>query len=219
MDGAAARQSNPRTQPRGGTIPLEDKALAAAPDELTDNELLRLLQEGEDSVFRVLVKRYWGKAYTIAHGMVGNKEDAWDIAQDSFLRVYKASASFDLSRAFHTWLYRIVTNLCIDQLRRKSLARTVALDDIEPSLADRRPSLDALERRELRGRIDEAFEVIPPKYRAVLILRDVHGLACKEIGKIMRCTHSTVRWRLHRARKIFREHWERAASPARGGGA
>ncbi len=180
-----------------------------APEELADTELVRRCQNGDSSLFRVLVKRYWNKAYSIAYGMVGNRDDAWDIAQEAFLRVYKAVDSFDLTRAFHTWLYRIVTNLSIDSLRRRSLAKTVGLDDVAPSLPDRSPGANSAERKELRLRIEEVFTAIPSKYRAVLILRDVHGLACKEIARIMRCTHSTVRWRLHRARRLFRELWEK----------
>jgi len=172
-------------------------------------ELLRRCQEGREDAFRELVERYQRRVYWIAHNMVGNFETAREISQEAFVRVFRNIARFDLKKNFYTWLYQITVNLCIDQLRKASHGRTVDLEAVggmaDPSRPD--PS-DEHERGETGRRVHRALDQLPPKYKAVLTLRDIQGFSCEEISEIVGCSNATVRWRLHRARKLFKAVWE-----------
>jgi RNA polymerase sigma-70 factor (ECF subfamily) len=172
-------------------------------------ELLKRCQEGREDAFRELVERYQRRVYWIAHNMVGNFETAREISQEAFVRVFRNIARFDLKKNFYTWLYQITVNLCIDQLRKASHGRTVDLEAVggmaDPSRPD--PS-DEHERGETGRRVHRALDQLPPKYKAVLTLRDIQGFSCEEISEIVGCSNATVRWRLHRARKLFRAIWE-----------
>src|SRR5690606_34944866 len=114
------------------------------------------------------------------------------------------------TRSFYTWFYRIVMNLAIDQLR-KQRSDTRRLDDVLIALSDEREpdGSQPLERAEQDAMVWSVLERLDPKFRAVLVLRDIHGLSCREIAPILRVTHATARWRLHRGRQLFRDHWER----------
>ena len=114
--------------------------------------------------------------------------------------------------SFYTWLYRIVVNLSIDHLRKRSRLRPLALDDVDVNISDdvenTRPA-QGMERQESKDRVREVLDQLPEKYRTVMVLRELNGMSCKEIAAIVRSTHSTVRWRLHMARKMFKTQWER----------
>ena len=177
----------------------------ANPDEV---KLIRAARDGSEEAFREIVERYQKRTYWIAYTMVGRYEAAQDISQEAFVRVYKALDTFDTGKNFYTWLYQIVVNLSIDYLRKKSNARSVGLDDIgdTPDLAaDPRQEID---RKEVRQKVLQVLNQLPLKYKTVLILRDIQGLTCEEIADSVGSTHPTVRWRLHRARKIFKSLWE-----------
>jgi RNA polymerase sigma-70 factor (ECF subfamily) len=140
--------------------------------------------------------------------MLGNDEDARDAAQEAFIRVHRSLERFDVNLKFYTWLYQIVVNLCIDQLRKRAKRRGVSLDAVG-DVAGRGTGPCALEGAELKARVARVLEELPPKYKAVMVLSDLEGIGAKEIATITNTTHATVRWRHHRARKLFREAWER----------
>jgi len=150
----------------------------------------------------------------VALALVGNKEDARDLAQDAFLRVFRNLERFDFEHEFTTWLYRIVTNLAIDFLRKRRPAMSTTAEEEEEAdldLADPEgpaPS-DAMEHMETAERVRACIERLAPHFRSVMILRELEGLPCQEIARIVGTTHVTVRWRLHRGRKLFLEEWER----------
>ncbi len=123
--------------------------------------------------------------------------------------VHRSLDRFDFGRNFYTWFYRIVMNLAIDALRKIRCARAVALDACGDRPSDDEAPFEPAERDETRGQVWEVLDALDVKFRSVLVLRDVHGLSCREIAPILEVTHATVRWRLHRGRQIFREHWER----------
>lgn len=185
---------------------------ASPPEEPTDAELIQRTLAGDRSSFEGVVRRYQDRAYWAAANLVGDPEEAKDIAQDAFLRAYRALARFDFRMSFYTWLYRIVVNLSIDHLRKRSRLRPVALDELDAGLADdveqTRPD-GGMERREAMTQVRAVLDRLPEKYRTVMILRELNGMSCKEIAAIVRSTHSTVRWRLHMARKMFKNQWER----------
>jgi RNA polymerase sigma-70 factor, ECF subfamily len=187
-------------------------ATELTPERRLDNELIRASQRGETDAFAELVKLYHARAYWVSYGLLGDEEDARDVVQDAFIRVLGALERFDFSQSFYTWLYRIVVNLSIDRLRRRGKARSVALDDVaEPAAEVEKENVpsDRMESGETKKEVHAVLETLPEKYRTVMVLREINGLSCKEIAKIVHCTHATVRWRLHVARKYFKDAWER----------
>lgn len=174
----------------------------------TDADLVIRACAGDAEAFRGLVDRYQQRVFWVARGMLGNDEDARDAAQEAFIRVHRSLERFDVKMRFYTWLYQIVVNLCIDQLRKNAKRRGVSLDVVgDVSGDEERPC--SLEGQELKQRVGLVLDQLPPKYKAVMVLSDLEGIGAKEIAKITGTTHATVRWRHHRARKLFREAWER----------
>ncbi|MDZ4773241.1 MAG: sigma-70 family RNA polymerase sigma factor [Planctomycetota bacterium] len=211
-DGRGRRRPAPRVK---DGAPAADPALEAREIAL-DHALIRRAQTGDEHAFSDLVTRHQQRAWRVARNLVPTDEDAQDLAQEAFVRVFKSIASFDFDHAFTTWLYRIVTNLAIDHLRRRRpVTSTTAGEDDEAGfdIVDTRiagPS-QALETSELAGEVHATLAGLAPHFQSVLILREMEGLPCNEIAKIVGATHVTVRWRLHRGRKLFQEEWERRA--------
>jgi len=198
-----------------GGLPAAAAELAQAPG-ISDAELVRRTLTGQQDPFAALVARYQKRAFWIALHVVGRVEDARDVAQESFVRLFRSLGTYDFSRSFYTWFYRIVMNLAIDCLRKVRSARASSLEDLAGSLADQRePSGSApMELQEQHGQVWAVLDKLDAKFRAVLVLRDIHGLSCREIAPILRVTHATARWRLHRGRQVFREQWERLTGRA-----
>ncbi len=172
-------------------------------------ELIRRCQQGSGEAFRELFDKYQRRTYWIAHNMLSNYDTAQDISQEAFLRVFRNITRFDTKKNFYTWLYQIVVNLCIDHMRRASHGRTADLDEVGAAIPDGGSDpRESTGRTELRGRVQAALDRLPPKYKAVLTLRDIQGFSCEEIAEIVDATNATVRWRLHRARKLFKAAWD-----------
>jgi len=187
----------------------------AAGDGDLEHALIRRAQSGEEAAFETLVRNHQQRAFRIARNMVPSDEDARDLAQDAFLRVFKSLDRFDFQYTFATWLHRIVTNLAIDHLRKRRLIGTTSAsgDDEEADIdivdQDQPQPSRRLEAKETSERVRECIAALAPHFQAVLTLRELEGLPCTEIAKIVGATHVTVRWRLHRGRKLFQEEWER----------
>jgi RNA polymerase sigma-70 factor (ECF subfamily) len=175
-------------------------------NDMSDLQLVERARGGDAVAFRALVERHQRKAFAVALGLLRHREDAMDVCQDAFLRAHRGLASFDGNAQFFTWLYRIIYNLCIDQLRRRRFEQ-VSIDD-----ADARGELEApttseddpvrrVNREELRARLDAALQELSPAHRAVLVLREVQGLSYKEIADVVGCQIGTVMSRLFHARK------------------
>lgn len=182
-----------------------------------DHELIRRAQRGEESAFSELVTRHEGRAWRVARNLVGNAEDARDVAQEAFLRVFRSLERFDFQHDFTTWLYRIVTNLGIDHLRRrrKHLSTAQVGDDEEfeldlPDEDGERPE-DRMSTQETQTEVRACIQALAPHFRVAMALRELEGLSCQEIADIVGATNVTVRWRLHRGRKLFQDEWERRA--------
>jgi RNA polymerase sigma-70 factor, ECF subfamily len=240
LQGPVRLQSDGHTAPRcvgrdpsdpAGPVPLSMPASAehledsAGPPEgsglASDHELIRAAQRGEATAFQALVERHQGRALRVARHMVGNREDALDLAQEAFLRVFKSLQRFDFEHEFTTWLYRIVNNLAIDHLRKRRPLTGAGSEEETESFLDREDEhvetpAAALESEELTRAVRACIEALPAHFRSVLALRELEGLPCTEIARIVGATHVTVRWRLHRARKLFQEEWERRERRAAG---
>jgi RNA polymerase sigma-70 factor (ECF subfamily) len=170
-----------------------------APDE---RELILRAKEGSRDAFRLLVERHMKGAYDIAHRLLGDHEDAQDVAQEAFVRVHRSLVSFRGDAVFGTWLYRIVTNLAMNRLRqRKSRARfEVPAGDAAdgPGAGHVRPESD---RPDLAGHVEKALHELPTLQRAVVMLRHLNGLSTKEVSSILDCSEGTVKVHLHRGLK------------------
>ena len=207
---ASPRDDAPGGLPAG--LPIEVAELARSVS-VSDAELVRRTLAGQHDPFAALVARYEKRAFWVALHVLGRVEDARDVTQEAFVRLFRSLAKYDFSRSFFTWFYRIVMNLAIDQLRKIRSGRAGSLDDVVAALPDPRDvgGSRPMEQQEENRRVWAVLDKLDAKFRAVLVLRDIHGLSCREIAPILRVTHATARWRLHRDRQMFREHWERSS--------
>ena len=184
---------------------------AEAPDGPDDLALVARSQAGDTMAFNELVTRYRHRAYAMIYNMVRNEQDAWDLAQDGFVKAWKNIGRFRGQSAFYTWLYRILMNVTIDALRKKQIASGTEFDDqiglrhIAPGAATvPKAELEPAERisdREIRERIDEAIMRLSPEHRAAIVMREIDGLEYSEIAEQMNCSLGTVMSRLFYARK------------------
>jgi RNA polymerase sigma-70 factor (ECF subfamily) len=152
-----------------------------------------------------------GKAtYNFAYRLTGNEADARDLTQDAFIRVYRAWRSFQPGTSFLSWIYRIVTNLYRDELRRKKgrFLEEIPEDSARQDFAGERPlAVNPIEdymADQLGGAMQKALETLSPEQRQVIILADIEEYSYQEIADIMGCSIGTVRSRLHRARALLR---------------
>lgn len=177
--------------------------------EVADADLIREVLAGSEEAFAELVDRYQQKAFWIAFHVLGRVEDARDVAQEAFVRVFRSLHRFDFARNFYTWFYRIVMNLAIDHLRKLQTAKAAHLEDVAAFLEGDEDATEPADRNETRELVWQTLDRLDVKFKSVLVLRDIHGMSCREIAPILKVTHATVRWRLHRGRQIFKEHWDR----------
>lgn len=175
---------------------------------MEERQLVRLAQEGSPEAFEELVRKYQPKVFSMAMSFTRNRQAADDLAQEVFLKAYLALPRFHGRSEFGTWLYRISVNHIKDFLRKKGRAKEVSLEDVrEISFSDREQAERAEEEREIEARrtiVRKLVEGLPEKYRIILTLRDVQGLAYEEISRILKLSPGTVDSRLHRARRMLR---------------
>jgi RNA polymerase sigma-70 factor (ECF subfamily) len=203
---------------RGGKLPprLNSASARASNREARrreaeeDRELIERAQQGDQAAFRALVERHQRRAFAIAMGLVRDENDARELVQDAFLRVYKGLGSFQGGSSFFTWLYRIVTNLAID-LMRKPGRRDLELQESQvteeksdfPLVAriDGADPIDVIRRREIAGRIQAALDALPPYHRGVILMREVEGMSYEEMAQAMGVSKGTIMSRLFHARQ------------------
>ncbi len=193
-----------------------------ATDDLT---LVKRVRGGDQRAFKLLVERYQRKVYAVALGMLKDKEEAMDVSQEAFVKVYKYLDHFKGDASFYTWLYRITVNICIDIIRKRAGAggEAVEFDETLPmdvseanigALGSRlgtNPQKSAL-RRELAEKIQEALAAVPEKHRAILLLREVEGMSYEDLSRTLDIPKGTVMSRLFHARakvqKILSQYLE-----------
>ena len=201
------------TERRGAEFPRPGAVLppeAAVADD--DYSLVRKAQAGDQQAFAALVERYQRKAFAVALGLVKDREEAMDVSQEAFVKVYKYLDHFKGDSSFYTWLYRIVVNLCIDRRRRKGAdpGEQVEFDEAVRQEAEgevgvlgtrlgSNPQKAAL-RAELMSKIEEALQQIPEKHRAILLLREVEGMSYEDLSQTLKIPKGTVMSRLFHAR-------------------
>jgi RNA polymerase sigma-70 factor (ECF subfamily) len=170
-------------------------------------------RRGDETAFRWLIRRYQRAVYGIALRMLRDPEEAQDVSQDVFLRVFSHLDRFDPNQSLSTWIYRITSNRCIDLLRKRR-QDTVSLDEPlgdgegAPAREIAAPDPDplvALERKEAMERVEAALERLPEPYRAMLVLRHQEHLSYEAIAEALEIPLGTVKARIHRARARLRE--------------
>ena len=176
-----------------------------------DRDLILQAQQGDEKAFRKLVERHQRRAFAIAMGLVRDENDARELVQDAFLRVYKGLGSFQGGSSFFTWLYRIVTNLAIDLMRKPGrreaeLQEGQALDEEAVdfplvSRIDGADPIDVMRRREIAERIQRALDALPPYHRGVILMREVEGMSYEEMAEAMNVSKGTIMSRLFHARQ------------------
>lgn len=179
----------------------------------SESELVRRAQSGDSLSFDRLVEAHYATVYSTAYRMLGDSSSASDATQTAFLRAFEALDSFRGASAFGTWLYRIVMNVCLDELRkrRNQPVSLVAEDEEEDSLEERDIPDEAeepaglVEQRERQAIVQAAIGQLPEDYRAIIVLYDIRGLSYQEISEVLGVPLGTVKSRLNRARHALRE--------------
>ena len=169
-------------------------------------QLIKKAQRGDRDAFAQLLERYEKQVYHQALRMVNHPEDAADITQEAFFKVWQGLPSFQGDSSFSTWLYRLTNNVCIDFLRREKKRKgDASLDDdsrdLTAALADPAPTPQrVLEQKELHRALAAGLAKLSEEHRQVLVLREVNGLSYEEIGQVLDLTPGTVKSRMARAR-------------------
>src|SRR5262245_10224139 len=190
---------------------MQTEATLAQAD-VSDLDLVARCQAGDTEAFDELVTRYRTRVFGMIYNMVHSEQDAWDLAQDSFLKAWKSIKRFRGRSSFYTWIYRIVTNVTIDWLRKKQVKGSgaefddsIQLKQIDPA-SRTVPKAAAsphqrMERGEIRARIDEAIAQLSPEHRAVILMKETEDMQYHEIAEALGCSIGTVMSRLFYARK------------------
>lgn len=165
-------------------------------DEDADRWLVEKARAGDVDAYEVLVRRHRGRIYRIALRMLGDPHDAEDIAQDVLIQVWTALAGFAGTSSFTTWLYRIVVNRCLNEVRRRRWTRPVLDTDLPPAAG----AEDTVVAQHRARATMEAVAALPPDQRAVIVLHQLEGLSYREVAAIVNVSEDAVRGRLHRAR-------------------
>jgi RNA polymerase sigma-70 factor (ECF subfamily) len=178
-----------------------------------DRALIAKAQQGDVAAFRSLVERHQRRAFAISLSLVRDENDARELVQEAFLRVYRGLGSFQGGSSFFTWLYRIITNLSIDLIRKPGRQ----LADIDESRfesdesqeaefpllsrVDGSDPVDVMRRREIAGRLQAALDALPPYHRGVIVMREIEGLSYEEMASAMGVSKGTIMSRLFHARQ------------------
>lgn len=169
---------------------------------------LRRAVRGDERAFETLIGPYLDTTYRLCLRMMGNEQDAADMAQEALVRAWRALGSYKGQSRFSTWLYRVTCNVCLDELRKRKNLRTQSLQELQEEgveLVDpgQTPEM-AAERAQTRKELSEAIGKLSQEHRAALVLRDVHGLPYEEIAQILDVNLNTVKSRIGRARAALR---------------
>jgi RNA polymerase sigma-70 factor (ECF subfamily) len=177
---------------------------SAASQPITPDTLIEQCLAGDQVAWEAIVRQNWRKVFNVAYKFVGKHDEAEDLTQDIFLKIFKALATFDRRANFQTWIISISRNLCIDHYRsvrkeRATIARDVDTGDLQPASADRGPYA-AAEHEDLRALLRQALETLPATLRTAVVLRDLQELSYQEIADQLGLPEGTVKSRINRGR-------------------
>ena len=173
--------------------------------EETDIALMARIKKGDEKAFELLLVRHQRSVYNLALRFLNDPDDAVDVTQDAFIRIYKASQTYTPDAKFTTWLYTIVKNLCFNVLRARKSAEVVSMDnECLPELAAKEEHpVERIARAQMRESVVKAINGLPENMKMAVILSRYHGLPYDEIAVIMGCTVAAVKLRIHRAKTIL----------------
>jgi RNA polymerase sigma-70 factor (ECF subfamily) len=176
-----------------------------SPQPVPTDRLIERCLRGDQAAWEQIVRQHWRKVYNVAYQFVGSHEQAEDLAQEIFLKIFRSLDSFDRRANFQTWLISVSRNLCIDHYRsvrkeRQTIARDVAAEDVVPVSSMMSP-LAALENRDLAALLRQALQTLPQSLRTAVLLRDIQELSYLEIAERLRLPEGTVKSRINRGRK------------------
>ena len=201
--------------------PAESPKTARHAEERTggrtsDEALMQELAQGAHLAFEELLTRYETPVITFCYAFLRNREAAEDIAQETFMRVFRNAKRYQPVAKFTTWLYKIAANLCINELKKGKLRSTLSLDEpagpdpdgsriVERIAADTTSPLTALEQAEAQALISKAIEHLPPDQRTTLVMVEYHQMQYQDIAEILEVSVSAIKMRVKRARETLRE--------------
>lgn len=182
----------------------------------SDESLMQELASGSHHAFEELLTRYETPVITFCYAFLRNREAAEDIAQESFMRVFRNAKRYQPVAKFTTWLYKIAANLCINELKKGKLRHTLSLDEpagpdpdgsriVERIATDSASPLSELERAEAQDLIGKAIEHLPPDQRTTLVMVEYHQMQYQDIAEILEVSVSAIKMRVKRARETLRE--------------
>jgi RNA polymerase sigma-70 factor, ECF subfamily len=200
----------------------------AVPAQGTDEELVARATRGDEPAFEALVERYQHRAFGLARRLVGSESDAQDVLQESFLSVHRKLSSFRGDSRFSTWLYRIVTNAALMNLRARARRRQEPLDSYLPrfdangrhlgepaELESAAHAVERLDRQALADKAQAGLARLPEIYRTAFVLRDLEELPTADVAEMLGVGADVVRQRVHRARLMLRGYLGDAVEGAR----
>lgn len=184
----------------------------------SDYELVKKSMQGDNQAFDELVYLYQNKVYALAFRYMGNEDDAYDMAQETFIKAYRSLRSFKGDSSFSTWIYRIATNVCLDEIRRRkrrvtplSLDEPLATldgDEVEREVADESLNPEQIyEQKEFSETVQLLLDDMKPEHKIAIVLRDMMELSYEEIASVLNCSIGTVKSRINRARTIFQKKY------------
>lgn len=180
----------------------------------SEQVLIDRSKAGDVAAFEELISVYQKKIYNLTFRMLGNLNDADDLTQETFIRVFKSISNFKGESTFSTWIYRIATNVCLDELRKRKNKKAISLDEeikvddgeIKRQIESDTPLPDEIaEKEELRLFVKNAIESLPEEQRLIISLRDIQGLSYDEIAQVLECPSGTVKSRINRARQALKK--------------
>lgn len=180
---------------------------------MTENDLIKKCKKGSREAFNILISKYQVQVINIAYNMLSNREDAYDAAQEVFLRVYRNIESFKEQSSFTTWLYRITANVCSDILRKRQKGSNIISlnqfteDNDEADIKDDSASVEEnIELSEKQAAVRKAISELKEEYRIVITLCDIQGMSYDEISEIIKVPTGTVKSRINRARNALKKN-------------
>ena len=216
--GECSRREQRQSEEAGRTQNPQSRGLMAGQilGRIDDTMLVREAQRGNRAAFEELVRHYDQAVLRLAMHLTGSEHEAQDIYQEAFLKAYRSVGNFRFECSFYTWIYRIVTNLCLDHLRKKQVRKEDApvatdpsgeqydvLEQVPDARAGANPERDLM-RRELGGRIAKALDKLTPRERMVFELKHYHGLKLRTVGEVLNTTEETAKNTLFRATQKLR---------------
>jgi RNA polymerase sigma-70 factor, ECF subfamily len=192
----------------------------------SDLELVRRIKQGDDEAFREMVERYHSRVYSLSYGVLRNAEDAEEATQDTFLTLYRKIGTFDETKKFFSWFYRVALNSAYSRARRRKPAITVSLDDYAPRFggdgSEASPQYqawvsgveDEVIARDLAERAEGFIDELPDTYRDAIWMVDIEEMKPADVAEVLEISLPALKSRLHRARLFVRQKLAEAATSA-----